>query len=73
MWLDSHGCRRQIAILIPNKPIFTGEIAGSLFISGQHFGGTYRNLEKTPPMTPELVRNRCSTRTEPIVAHCFSP
>ena len=34
-------------MLVPIKPIFAGEIPGSLFVLGQHFGGPYGDPEKT--------------------------
>ena len=32
-WLQTPICN---SVLIPNKPVFDGEISGSLFVSGQH-------------------------------------
>ena len=34
LWLQTLNCN---FLLISNKPIFAGEISGSLFVSGQHF------------------------------------
>ena len=49
--LSLHSCRppNEIFLLILNKPIFfAGEISGSLLVLSQHFGGPYRDAEKTP-------------------------
>ena len=35
-WLQTLNCN---SILIQNRPIFAGEISGSLFVSGQHWDG----------------------------------
>ena len=35
-WLQTLNCN---SLLILNKPIFVGEISGTLFVLGQHFGG----------------------------------
>lgn len=32
---------------MPNKPIFAGEMISSLFVLVKHFGGQYRDVEKT--------------------------
>lgn len=38
--MPHHGCRPQIAIICSSQPnpLFSGDITGSLFILGQHFG-----------------------------------
>ena len=45
-----HGCRPQIAVLCRSwiNTLFAREVPGSLFVLGQHFGGPYRDPEKTP-------------------------
>ena len=41
-------------LLIPNKSIFAGERASSVFVSGQHFGGLYK-AQRRRPAAPGLV------------------
>ena len=42
-WLQTLSCS---CLLIPNKPIFDGEITSSLFVSGKHFCGPYRDQRR---------------------------
>ena len=62
-WFQTPNCN---SLPIPNKPIFAGEITGSLFVLGQHFGDLYRDPEKTPD---GLVSKQVQYPHEPIAAH----
>ena len=52
-------------------PIFAGEIAGSVFVSDQHFGGLYK-AQRRCPAAPGLVNKQVWYPVGPIVAHGFS-
>lgn len=68
-----HGCRPQkcSSLLLVNKLTFAEERTESLFVSSQHFGGSYRDPEKDSYWLWRWWANRCSGHTEPTAAHCF--
>ena len=53
-----------------NKPIFAGEISGSLFVLGQHFDGLYRDQRKTPEGS-RAGKQTEYIQLEPIVLTAF--
>ena len=63
-WLQTPNCN---SLLFLNKLIIAGEISGSLFILGQHFGDPYGD-QRRPPKALGLL-NRCGTHNW---AHCRS-
>ena len=66
-WLQSPNCN---SLLILNKPIFVGEIAGSLFVLCQHFGGS--RGQRRPLRALGLVSQKVWYHSWAHCAHCFS-
>ena len=66
-WLQTLNCS---SLLIPNKPIFAGEIYGSLFVSGQDTG--VRSVTEEDPSGYRAGEQIGAVPTiESIVTHCF--
>ena len=66
-WLQTLNCS---SLLIPNKPIFAGEISGNIFISGQYFSACM-GTRGDPEGFRASEQTGAVTTVEPIVTHCL--